>query len=165
VDFAILTIDLDIIVVALRLGFFDFEFLGDLFSPGVLGVALNGRFLFLCRALLLLHFDAARRAGCLAMAGCPDVGVMLASVVSCFVLISPGSSQIMANVSDKNAQFGPLPTRAEGSNFRPIFVDWIMARTFEIGAEIALAARFGALWQGRLRAEGEPRRCPDIRTR
>ena len=46
-DFAIPTIDLDIIVVVLSLGFLDFEFVGDLFCPGVLGVALNGRFLFL----------------------------------------------------------------------------------------------------------------------
>jgi hypothetical protein len=35
-------------IAILRLGFFDFEFVGDIFSPGVLGVALNRRFLFLC---------------------------------------------------------------------------------------------------------------------
>ena len=46
-DLAIPTIDLDIIGVVLSLGFLDFEFVGDFFCPGMLGVALNGRFLLL----------------------------------------------------------------------------------------------------------------------
>ena len=46
VDVAIPTIDFDIVVVVLGLGFLDFEFVGDLRCSRALGVTLNGRFLF-----------------------------------------------------------------------------------------------------------------------
>jgi hypothetical protein len=43
--------------------------------------------------------------------------------------------------------------------------DWIKARTFEIGAEMGLRPDSPQVWQGRLCAKGQPRRCPDIQTR